>query len=72
MLRVRKHFDPQGVSAMIKYIYPDGSHCYRALHTTHAVFRSDEGRLTARAARPDGTLCELEISGFEPLQSGSV
>ena len=22
---------------MIKYIYPDGSHCYRALHTTHAV-----------------------------------
>lgn len=30
---------------MIKYIYPDGSHCYRALHTTHAVYRDDDGRL---------------------------
>jgi hypothetical protein len=28
---------------MIKYTYPDGSHCYRALHTTHAVFRDEPG-----------------------------
>ncbi len=55
---------------MIKYIYPDGSYCYRALHTTHAVFRNDEGKLIARAEKPDGTLDEFEIKGFELLKSG--
>ncbi len=53
----------------IKYTYPDGTHCYRALHTTHAVFRDDEGKLIARAVKVDGTFYEFEISGFELLQS---
>ena len=57
---------------MIKYIYPDGSYCYRALHTTHAVFRNDEGQLIARAAKADGELYEFEIKGFELLESGRV
>ena len=55
---------------MIKYIYPDGSHCYRALHTTHAVFRDKDGKLIARAQKPDGTLHEFEIKGFELLKTG--
>ena len=56
---------------MIKYLYPDGSHCYRALHTAHAVFYSVEGTLTARAQKPDGTgFYEFEIIGFELLQPG--
>ena len=55
---------------MIKYIYPDGSHCYRALHTTHAVFRNDDGKLIARAQKTDGTLYEFEIKGFELLKTG--
>ena len=55
---------------MIKYIYPDGSHCYRALHTTHAVFRNDAGKLIARAARADGSLYEFEITAFEILAPG--
>ena len=56
---------------MLKYIYPDGSHCYRAIHTTHAVYHNDEGKLIARADRPDrnGTY-EFEIKGFELLQPG--
>ena len=57
---------------MIKYIYLDGTYCYRALHTTHAVFRNDEGRLIARAAKPDGELYEFEIQGFEILEPGRV
>lgn len=56
---------------MIKYYYPDGTHCYRALHTTHAVFRADDGRLIARAMRPDDSeLYEFEIEGFELLEPG--
>ena len=55
---------------MIKYVYPDGSHCYRALHTTHAVFRNDDGVLIARAERADGSLYEFEIASFELLQPG--
>jgi len=55
---------------MIKYIYPDDSYCFRALHTTHAVFRNDEGKLIARAAKPDGELYEFEIKGFELLETG--
>ncbi|MCR9178078.1 MAG: hypothetical protein NXI19_19015 [Alphaproteobacteria bacterium] len=56
---------------MIKYYYPDGTHCYRALHTAHAVFRSDDGKLIARAMRPDNTaLYEFEIAGFELVEPG--
>lgn len=56
---------------MIRYIYPDGSHCYRALHTTHAVFRNDAGKLIARAEKGDGSgLYEFEIAGFELLETG--
>mgnify|MGYP003113336436 FL=1 len=58
---------------MIKYIYPDGSHCYRTLHTAHAVFRDPDGKLIARAEKPDGSgLYEFEISGFELLSPGKV
>ena len=58
---------------MIKFIYPDGSHCYRALHTVHAVFRSDAGQLIARAEKSDQSgMYEFEISGFEMLQPGVV
>jgi hypothetical protein len=56
---------------MIKYYYPDGTHCYRALHTTHAVFTSDDGTLTARTMRPDNSaLYEFEIVGFELVEPG--
>lgn len=56
---------------MIKYIYPDGSHCYRALHTTHAVYRNDDGKLIARAEKPNRNgFYEFEIKGFEMLQPG--
>lgn len=57
---------------MIKYLYPDGSHCYRALHTTHAVFRDEEGKLIARARKSDDSLYEVEIAGFELLETGKV
>ena len=60
---------------MIKYHYPDGTHCYRALHTTHAVFTNDEGKLIARAEKGDGSgLYEFEITGFEYLapESGRI
>ena len=57
---------------MIKYIYPDGTYCYRALHTTHAVFRNDAGKLIARAQKVDGSLYEFEIAGFELLKRGVV
>ena len=56
---------------MIKYYYPDGSHCYRALHTAHAVFRAEDGRLIARAMKPDNSaLYEFEIVGFELVETG--
>ncbi|MBZ0163934.1 MAG: hypothetical protein K8H74_14630 [Notoacmeibacter sp.] len=56
---------------MIKFIYPDGSYCYRALHTVHAVFRNDEGKLIARAERADlSGMYEFEIAGFELLDQG--
>ncbi len=57
---------------MIKYIYTDGTHCYRALHTTHAVFRDDAGQLIARAQKADGTLYEFEIAAFELLSPGVI
>ena len=56
---------------MIKYYYPDGSYCFRALHTTHAVYVNDAGKLIARTMRPDNSeLCEFEIVGFELLEAG--
>ena len=56
---------------MIKYYYPDGTHCFRALHTTHAVYYSDQGKLIARAMRPDNSeLYEFEITGFELVEAG--
>lgn len=56
---------------MIKYFYPDGTYCYRALHTTHAVYVSEAGKLIARTLRPDNSeLYEFEITGFELLETG--
>lgn len=56
---------------MIKYFYPDGSHCYRALHSTHAVYRNEDGALIARAEKADQTgMYEFEILGFELLEPG--
>lgn len=61
----------EGDNPMIKYYYPDGSHCFRALHTAHAVFFNDEGQMIARAMRPDNSgLYEFEITGFELLEPG--
>jgi hypothetical protein len=58
-------------SPVIKYYYPDGTHCYRALHTVHAVFRNDEGRLMARAETPGrDDMYEFEITGFELVGPG--
>ena len=58
---------------MIKYLYPDGSWCYRALHTTHTVYRHEDGRLMARAERPDRNgMYEFEIEGFEVLEPGKI
>lgn len=59
---------------MIKYFYPDGSHCFRALHTAHAVFRDEHGALIARAQKSDssGELYEFEITGFELVPVGVV
>ena len=56
---------------MIKYYYPDGSYCFRALHTTHAVYQSNDGKLIARTMRPDSSeLYEFEITGFELVEAG--
>ena len=56
---------------MIRYNYPDGTHCYRALHTTHAVYRNEDGKLIARAERPDRNgMYEFEIVSFEIVQPG--
>ena len=56
---------------MIKYYYPNGDHCYRALHTAHAVYHDAEGRLIARAMRADNSaLYEFEIVAFELVEAG--
>ena len=57
---------------MIKFIYPDDSHGYRALHSVHAVFYNDDNVLTARMDQPDGRWHECEIKGFEVLEPGRV
>jgi hypothetical protein len=57
---------------MIKYYYPDGDWCYRALHTAHAVYHKD-GKLIARTEKPDRSdLYEFEITGFELIGPGDV
>ena len=56
---------------MIKYYYPDGTHCYRALHTAHAVYVGEDGKLLARAERPDRNgMYEFEILAFELVPTG--
>ena len=56
---------------MLKYIYPDGTHCYRAIHSAHAVFRNEDGKLIARAEKADRSgMYEFEIKGFEILAPG--
>lgn len=58
---------------MIKYYYPDGTHCYRALHTVHAVYTNDAGKLVSRAEKADQSgMYEFEITGFEILTAGVV
>ncbi|MEM1275693.1 MAG: hypothetical protein AAGH74_04140 [Pseudomonadota bacterium] len=57
---------------MIKFYYPDGDVCWRALHSVHAVFYSAGGVLTARTDRPDGSYYEFEIKGFELIEAGKV
>ncbi len=58
---------------MIKYIYPDGTHCYRALHTVQAIYTNDDGALVSRALKADQTgYYAFEIRGFEILQAGIV
>ena len=58
---------------MIKFIYPDGTHCYRALHTVHAIFRNDSGQLIARAEKADQSgMYEFEIKAFETLAPGTI
>lgn len=56
---------------MIRFNYPDGDHCYRALHTVHAVYHNAEGKLIARTERPDQSeMYEFEITSFEVVQAG--
>ncbi len=56
---------------MIKYYYPDGTYCFRALHTAHAVYQSDDGKLIARAEKPDRSgMYEFEIEAFELVVPG--
>ena len=58
---------------MLKYTYPDGTHCYRAIHTAHAVYTDADGRLVARAEKPDRSgMYEFEIKCFEVLQPGVI
>jgi hypothetical protein len=58
---------------MIKYIYLDGTHCCRALHTVHPVYTNDEGKLVSHAHKADGSgPYEFEIKGFEVLQPGVI
>ncbi len=56
---------------MIKYIYPDGTHCYRPLHTVEAVYTDEEGKLVSRAQAADKSgPYTFEIKGFEILEAG--
>ena len=58
---------------MLKFIYPDGTHCYRAIHTAHAVLRNQDDKLIARAEKADRSgMYEFEIKGFELLEPGVI
>lgn len=57
---------------MIRFIYPDDSFCFRALHSVHAVFYNDDGVLMARTDTADGPMYEFQIKGFELLETGRV
>ena len=58
---------------MVKFYYPDGDWCFRAIHTVHAVFHNSDGKLIARAERPDrNSMYEFEITGFELVGPGQV
>ncbi len=55
---------------MVKFFYPDGDWCYRAMQTVHAVFHKD-GKLMARTERPDRNgYYEFEVTGFEVVGPG--
>ena len=56
---------------MIKFIYPDDTYCFRTLHTVHAIFYNDDGKLIARAEKGDlSGMYEFEIKAFELLEAG--
>ena len=56
---------------MIRFNYPDGDHCFRALHTVHAIYHDPNGKLIARAEKPDRSdMYEFEITSFEVVQAG--
>ncbi len=58
---------------MIKFNYPEGTHCYRAIHTVHAVYYDNQGKLVARAEKPDrSAMYEFEIESFETLKPGTA
>jgi hypothetical protein len=57
---------------VIKFIDPDDSFCFRALHTVYAVFYDDDGRLTARVTKKDGSLYAFEIKSFHLPEAGRV
>lgn len=56
---------------MVKFYYPDGDWCYRAIQTVHAIFHDSEGKLIARAEKGDRNgYYEIEISEFEMIGPG--
>lgn len=56
---------------MVKFYYPDGDWCYRAIQTVHAIFHKD-GRLIARAEKSDQSgFYEFEIAEFELIGPGA-
>lgn len=58
---------------MLKYIYPDGTHCYRALHTVQAIYTNEDGKLVSRALKADQSgFYTFEIKGFEILEPNVV
>jgi len=56
---------------MVKFYYPNGDWCYRAMQTVHAIFHSDDGTLMARTEKGDRTgYYEFEITEFELIGPG--
>ena len=55
---------------MVKFYYPDGDWCFRAIQTVHAIFHKD-GKLIARAERGDRNgYYEFELTEFELIGPG--